>query len=209
MQKPNFFRRFYGHFKTICIHKFWVFYYACRLGIPIRGFFHDFSKFHPIEFFEGVRFYTNNTSPINNAKATVGYSMAWMHHKSHNKHHYEYWMDKFDLGGFNLMMPFPYALEEIADYLAAGKAYQKKNFTFQSEYQWWNHRIQQPLKMHPALIEYNTIALKTMAEENRFITKTELYQIYHQCVQKYDQGPDTWTLSAAKVPHPIFYKSKP
>ena len=43
--------KFFGHLYTVLKHKYWVFHYAVRLRIPIRGFFHDFSKFHPTEFF--------------------------------------------------------------------------------------------------------------------------------------------------------------
>ena len=30
----------------------------------------------------------------------------------------------------------------VADYLAAGKTYQKENFTFKSEYEWWKSQRQ-------------------------------------------------------------------
>ena len=199
MPKKSLPARIFGQLKTICIHKYWVFYYACKLGIPFQGFLHDFSKFSPEEFIESVIYYTGDTSSINNAKAIKGYSQTWFHHKGRNKHHYEYWMDKFDLGGFNMMMPFKYAVEEIADYLAAGKTYMKKKFTFQSEYEWWLNRLKNPLAMHPALQEYNTIVLKTMAEQNRILTKSELRNIYDTSIQHHKQEVNTWTLSTSTI----------
>lgn len=128
MMKKSYLTRFFGHFTTICVHKFWVFYYCCKLGIPMRGIVHDLSKFSPVEFFEGVTYYTGDTSPINTAKDMKGYSDALMHHKGRNKHHYLFWMDRFNNGGYNLMMPFKYALEQIADFMAAGKVYQEEGF---------------------------------------------------------------------------------
>ena len=48
-------KAFFGHIKNILVHKWWVFYYAYKFGIPWRGFMHDWSKFHPIEFWESVK----------------------------------------------------------------------------------------------------------------------------------------------------------
>lgn len=60
MKAKNVFR----HFKKICIHKYWVFYYCCKTGIPSQGITHDMSKFSPIEFWEGVKYYQGDISPI-------------------------------------------------------------------------------------------------------------------------------------------------
>ena len=197
MKKKPYPARFSGHFSTICVHKFWVFYYCCKLGIPMQGITHDLSKFSPVEFFEGVRYYTGDTSPINTAKDRKGYSDALMHHKGRNKHHYLFWMDRFDNGGYNLMMPFKYALEQIADFMAAGRVYQKKAFTFQSEYNWWLNRKKQPLAMHPALQEFNTVCLKTMMDKDRFLTTSEMWHIYQDAVWAYQGKVEPFTLSTA------------
>ena len=127
-----------GHFKTILTHKAWVFHYAIKCGIPWRGFWHDMSKFSPIEFLESVKFYQGGkSSPIPKAKEVQGYSEAWQHHKGHNPHHYEYWVDKLDQGGVPIVMPFKYAVEMLCDYLAAGRTYHGAGFTFDDEYNWW------------------------------------------------------------------------
>ena len=105
-----------GHFKTILTHKAWVFHYAIKCGIPWRGFWHDMSKFSPIEFFESVKFYQGGkSSPIPKAKEVQGYSEAWQHHKGHNPHHYEYWVDKLDQGGAPIVMPFSQLVEHIME----------------------------------------------------------------------------------------------
>lgn len=95
MKLKNVFR----HFKKICVHKYWVFYYCCKVGISIQGLLHDMSKFSPTEFWESVKYYQGNISPIDACKKENGWSSAWMHHKGKNKHHYEYWQDDFDNGG--------------------------------------------------------------------------------------------------------------
>ena len=141
----------FGHLKTILIHKHWVLYYACKLGIPWQGFWHDMSKFSPVEFIESVKFYQGGkSSPIPAAKKAQGYSLAWQHHKGHNRHHYEHWTDNYDapFGTTCIKIPYKYVLEMIADYLAAGRTYQGKSFTLNGEYEWWLKQ-KDIRKMHP------------------------------------------------------------
>lgn len=137
------------HLKTILIHKYWVFYFARKIGIGWQGFWHDMSKLSPTEFFESVKYYTGTRSPIDACKEDKGYSMAWLHHKGRNPSHYEYWQDNFDKGGMPLCMPDKYVKEMFCDYLAADKAYNKNKFTFELEYKWWKKKIENPIAMHP------------------------------------------------------------
>ena len=131
-------RNIFGHLKTILIHKWWVFYYCCKFGISLQGITHDLSKFSPTEFLESIKFYQGGkSSPIPAAKKAQGYSLAWQHHKGRNKHHYEYWTDNYDSGTTCIKMPYKYVLELVADYLAAGRTYRGKDFTFVDEYEWW------------------------------------------------------------------------
>lgn len=175
----SYFRKFFGHLWMIIKHKSWVFYYACKLGIPIRGFFHDFSKFSPVEFFESVRYYTGTSSPINACKADKGYSLAWQHHKGRNPHHYEYWLDRFDEGGVPILIPFKYVVEMTADWLAAGKAYQGKNFTFRREMEWWKTKRELVQKsMHPSIIKFFDKAFWFMLVFQKLPTKTDLKHYY-------------------------------
>ena len=63
-------------------------------------------------------------------------------------------------------MPFEDALEMICDFLGAGHAYSKKNFTYQSEYEWWQNKKKNPLAMHPQTKAFVEIMLKQMSIEN-------------------------------------------
>lgn len=139
----------FKHFKKICTHKRWVFYYCHRAGIPLQGIVHDLSKFSPIEFWEGVKYYQGMSSPIDACKKEKGYSEAWLHHKGRNKHHYEFWMDNFDNGGSPIEMPMKYKKEMLCDYLGAGRAYYGNSFTFEKEYNWWKAKKNKPITMHP------------------------------------------------------------
>lgn len=154
------------HFKKVCTHKHYVRKNCFKAGLYIQGILHDMSKFSPTEFFESVKYYQGTDSPINACKKVNGYSMAWMHHKGRNKHHYEYWQDNFDQGGHPIQMPYKYALELVCDYLAAGQAYQGKNFTYDSEYSWWLNKKAKPIAMDPVTKRFVENMLYTMKTEN-------------------------------------------
>jgi len=133
-------KKIFGHLKTILIHKYWVFIYCCKLGIPFRGVIHDMSKFSWTEFSESVKYYQGGKkSPIPVIKAENGYSKAWQHHKGRNKHHYEYWTDNYDLGTTAIEIPEKYVKELVADWMGAGRAYCGKSFTVDDEIKWWNN----------------------------------------------------------------------
>ena len=152
------FKNVIGHIKTILIHKYWVFIYACKLGIPWQGFVHDLSKFSFIEFSESVKFYSGFESPITRCKRVNGYSFAWQHHKGRNPHHFEYWIDS---NGSPINMPSKYKLEMLADYLAAGKTYMKKEFSYESEFKWYINRVVvENINIHP---ETNDFMLKALS----------------------------------------------
>jgi hypothetical protein len=137
----------FKHLKTILIHKYWVAKYCFQLGLYWRGVTHDFSKFHPIEFLESIKYYTGTSSPINECKKDKGYSLAWQHHKGHNSHHYEYWIDLLDIGGEPIKMPKDDLKELICDWIGAGKTYMGSDFTFEKELKYVSSRINNA-KMH-------------------------------------------------------------
>lgn len=174
---------FLGHLKTVNTHRGWVKYFCKIAGIPKQGRKHDRSKYTPTEFLESVRYYTGDRSPIDNCKDIRGYSMAWLHHKSHNKHHWEYWVDDFSKGMRPIMMPYNYAVEMICDFLGAEMAYKglKKGFMWslptdfttyfgeekslglmQDEYNWWQER-RKIVVMHPYTKEFVDIVFYNLA----------------------------------------------
>ena len=83
----------FAHTALVMRHKWGVLRNCARCGILWRGLVHDLSKFTPTEFFESVRYYQGNRSPIGVCRRERGVSLAWLHHKGRNKHHIEYWFD--------------------------------------------------------------------------------------------------------------------
>lgn len=172
----------FKHFKKICKHKYYVGKYCFHYGLYKQGITHDLSKFSPTEFFESVKYYQGDRSPIDACKEDKGYSMAWLHHKGRNKHHYEYWQDNFDKGGEALQMPFEYALEMFCDYLGAGQAYMGKDFNYSAEYEWWVNKKKNNLAMHPIIFLFIDKTMKEMKYLNDLPTFLKMQCIYHDCV---------------------------
>lgn len=130
-----------GHIKNILVHKFWVLYYGIKIGVnPWRLLMHDISKFSLTELIESVRYYQGTSSPIPACKSINGYSKAWQHHKGRNPHHYEYWTDNYDSGTTCIPMPWKYLNEMLADWCAAGRTYQGKDFSFNNQCKWWYNK---------------------------------------------------------------------
>ena len=114
------------HTALVIRHKWGVLINCARCGILWRGIVHDLSKFSPSEFFESVKYYQGNRSPIGACRRAVGMSRAWLHHKGRNKHHIEYWLDG-DCAE-HPMMPYKYAVECVCDKLAATKTYAERAY---------------------------------------------------------------------------------
>lgn len=62
-------KQFLGHLHTINHHKWLVTRDCIRVGLISQGLKHDLSKYAPIEFFAGVKYYEGGKrSPINREK---------------------------------------------------------------------------------------------------------------------------------------------
>ena len=181
----------WSYFCTIVNHKRWVFHYARLAGIPVRGLLHDLSKFGPSEFLYNVKYYQPGVSPVTVAKKINGYSDAWFHHKSHNKHHYEYWMDRFDDGCYVTRMPFIYILESVCDYLGAAQAYNTnlKESIYKHEYEWWQNK-KNTIAMHPDNVKFMSRVFEDLRyckddrEVRCIINKRRLKDLYNGIVSE-------------------------
>lgn len=140
---------FFGHLHTVNNHRFKVFCLCCKAGIPWRGFIHDLSKYSPIEFFEGVKYFAGNYSPIKNCKMEQGYSKAWLHHLGKNKHHYEYWYD-YNARIESPIIPYRYFVEMVCDSFAAGLTYQGRNWTKEYQLSYWK-KTKSKARIHPKM----------------------------------------------------------
>ena len=188
MSKKVKIKNVFKHFGLINKHKWYVFKNCCRAGIIWRGIKHDLSKYSPVEFWESVKYYTGDKSPIDNCKAENGYSAAWMHHKGRNTHHYEYYVDNMDGGGEAILMPFDDMLELICDYLGAGQVYMGKKFSFQKEYEWWLDKSSKPLLMHPTTKYFIGLVLFILSKtENTYILNKRFLKILYDYILKNGQ----------------------
>ena len=153
------------HFRKIQTHRKWVRHYCFGIGLYKQGLLHDLSKYSPTEFFESVKYYQGTSSPIDASKAENGYSMAWFHHRGRNLHHHVMWIDNFDeTGGTPILMPYQYFAEMICDYLAAGRAYMGKDFTFAAENEWWKKKRAKGLAMPEKQMKMIDFIFDTLAE---------------------------------------------
>ncbi|MBE6984020.1 MAG: catalase [Ruminococcaceae bacterium] len=118
------------HFLTITRHRWKVRRNCWKVGLYWQGLTHDLSKYSWTEFSAGIKYYQGTRSPNSQERELNGYSLAWMHHKGRNKHHFEYWND-IDLSTKQyepVPMPKKYFVEMVMDRIAACKIYHGKNY---------------------------------------------------------------------------------
>ncbi|MBR5636413.1 MAG: catalase [Pseudobutyrivibrio sp.] len=128
------------HFKTITHHRHLVMKGCFAVGLYKQGLLHDLSKYSWTEFSVGAKYYQGNKSPNNAEREDTGVSLAWLHHKGRNKHHFEYWID-YGLdehhGMTGMEMPVNYVVEMYCDRVAACKNYQKEAYTDRSALEYY------------------------------------------------------------------------
>ena len=171
--------KYIKHFKTITKHKYYVMKFCFKCGFYKRGLLHDLSKYGKTEFCSSARYFQGNSSPINAEKIEKGYSIAWQHHKGHNPHHWEYWID--NIGTYKntpCKIPYEFVIEMICDWLGAGIVYSKQNPNYNEPYieplEYYNKCKKERIfhKETQKLIEYllNVIAEKGI---NEFCNQTK------------------------------------
>lgn len=124
--------RLINHFNTVREHRRLVREGCFAVGLYRQGLLHDLSKYSPVEFFVGAKYYQGYRSPNNAEREAKGYSSAWLHHKGRNLHHYEYWVDYAASEGIGVRpvkMPVKYMVEMFMDRVAASKTYNGKEYT--------------------------------------------------------------------------------
>lgn len=140
--------KFFKHMKTVVTHRNEVMRLCFKCGLYKQGLLHDMSKFLPVEFKPQIKYWTGKRSPIDEEIEDKGFSEAWLHHKGHNKHHYEYWLDPVHMKE-PCRMPMRYLAEMFCDRVAACKIYQKDKYTTKSPLEYMLSRPQEKELMHP------------------------------------------------------------
>lgn len=165
--------RLWQHFKTVNRHRRLVRRYCFRLGLYWQGLTHDLSKYSPVEFWAGVKYFQGDHSPNDAQRQAHGYSASWMHHKGRNRHHFEYWTDYGTDGSgiCGVEMPKKYVAEMFCDRLAASKVYRGDAFSPGDPYRFFLRGKSRRLLMHPAtaeLLERILIVLRDDGEDAAF-----------------------------------------
>lgn len=158
------------HFKTITHHRLLVMAGCFRVGLYWQGLTHDLSKYSVTEFLTGAKYYQGDRSPNSAERAEVGYSVAWMHHKGRNRHHYEYWTDlNRETGRYeSVPMPRKYLVEMVMDRRAACMTYQGDAYTDASAWNYFEKSKERRL-MHPELEKQLGYILMMLRDEGEQI----------------------------------------
>lgn len=157
---------FFAHLRTIMHHRRLVRRACFRMGLYWQGLTHDLSKYSPTEFFAGVRYYQGTRSPNTAEREANGYSLAWMHHKGRNRHHFEYWTDLSPLTHTYepVDMPVRYLCEMVADRIAACKTYQGAAYDDRKPLEYYQRGKGRHL-MHPETDAFLGFLLAMLAEK--------------------------------------------
>ena len=160
------------HFKTITKHRLIVMVGCFRVGLIRQGLTQDLSKYSPVEFWNGAKFYQGTRSPNTAEREQKGFSEAWMHHKGRNRHHYEYWtdMNRATRNYESVPMPRKYLVEMVMDRRAACITYQGDSYTDASALNYFMGSREREL-MHPQTsleLEYVLTMLRDKGEKETF-----------------------------------------
>lgn len=163
------------HFKTITRHRMIVCRHCFRVGLYWRGLTHDLSKYSWTEFRAGAKYYQGTRSPNTEEREKNGYSVAWMHHKGRNRHHFEYWTD-LDLVTKRyapVAMPRVFFVEMVMDRIAACKVYHGKSYRDGDALEYFEHALEarESMMMHPKTkreLTYILTMLRDKGEKETF-----------------------------------------
>ena len=178
-------KNLFKHIALVTKHKWVVFKLCCKIGIPWRGFWHDLSKFSPEELCESIKYYNGIKSPISVCKKEKGYSKAWLHHKGRNKHHHEYWVDT-SLPEKAVIMPYKYAAEMVCDKLAAGITYNGKNWTKETQLNYYINNERNVSIIHPQIDKFLMVIFTDVSKDGleQTLTKQNIKKYYEKyCIR--------------------------
>lgn len=146
-------------------HKWFVLIVGINLNVSIwRLLKHDLSKLSYKELpHYGRQFFGKADQPENFIK-------CWIHHQNHNDHHWEYWIPRTGHNkckspykdGEPINMPEYAVREMIADWMAAGRAYEGK---WPDVFNWeWFIKNHNSMKLHPVTKRTIVTIIKQYAE---------------------------------------------
>lgn len=141
--------------KYLLRHKWFVFLACCKLGIPLAGIVHDWSKFLPDEWIPYADYFNGPKFPHladlhgderNRAFDSFRYAdriedafrLAWVKHQHRNPHHWQHWISHEDEGVTRfLIIPERYLREMVADWMGAGRAQNRTDGSIEGAAAWY------------------------------------------------------------------------
>ena len=181
--------KFLKHFTLITKHKILVGKYCFKCGQFKRGLLHDNSKYSPTEFISGAKYYQGDASLIDSEKNAIGYSVAWQHHKGHNPHHWEYWIDNIgSRKNTPIKIPYDYVIEMICDWRGAGKTYSRDKWTQSEPYEYYR-MVKEGRIIHPRTEKIIIYLLEIIRDEglNKFC-EAAMFPKDHKVLYNYIKG---------------------
>lgn len=89
-------KRHIAYLKAVLRHKWFVFLACFRFGVPIwTAILHDWDKFLPDEWLPYARTFYKPDGSGQYVEAP-GFDTAWNAHQKRNKHHWQYWLLRYD-----------------------------------------------------------------------------------------------------------------
>lgn len=139
---------FLNYTASLLEHLFWVQAAGVTIGVPEEQLMvHDLSKMSEEEFAPYAHwFYGSKDRPR--------FEIAWLHHIHRNQHHPSHWALTPDYAAF---MPDNFALEMIADWLGASKAY-----TGSWDISPWIEKTKGKILLHPDTARFVVDTLDTL-----------------------------------------------
>lgn len=153
----------WAHFKTMARHKWFVALAGWKLGLPLwRLIIHDLSKYSRKEWGAYVRQFYNPDGThrkVRNADGSYDpnaqandFKLAWLHHQR-NSHHWQAWCSLGDGGGIEaLEIPVLDCVEMCADWMGAGRAYEREKWFVGKTLQWAANNL------HKMVLDQRTLA---------------------------------------------------
>ncbi len=189
MQETNLkmliFHRTFAHLKTVHTHRKLVRQNCFACGLYKQGLLHDLSKYGLSELLPSTHYFQGYRSPYVKEKKVKGYSLGWLHHKGHNKHHWEYWWDIIGGNWKPIMMPEEYVVESLCDRIAACKVYQKDQYKNSSAYEYFQ-MSNDGRYMHPCTATLMTRLLESIRDYGEAFTFKQIKNLRKQNISLYE-----------------------
>lgn len=165
------------YIRVVLIHKWFVLVAGLKCGVPLwRLLIHDWSKFTPSEIGPYKRrFFEGNAGDMDHSLDPQEFHRAFLHHVHCNPHHWEHWCkvefcgemqgqfaQAYPANGVAIPMEMPkhFVREMVADWWAAGRAYEKR---------WclpaWYYRNRRKMVLQPSTRSYVEYLISRTADK--------------------------------------------